>query len=102
MKKNNILAHISELKENSSKIIFHKGMAIALFRIESGFYAIENRCPHRGGSLGDGMIDGNEISCPWHKWKFDIRSGISPENINCRVKTISVYIEDNLIKLSHE
>ena len=35
------------------------------------------------------MIDGNEVSCPWHKWKFDIISGISPENINCRVKKIT-------------
>lgn len=102
MKKNITLAHISELEVNSSKVILHDGNAIALFRLEDGYYAIENRCPHRGGSLGEGKINGNEVSCPWHQWKFDIKTGISTENINCSVKTLSVFIEQNLIKLSHD
>tara|TARA_Y100000588_G_C13775806_1_gene720173 strand:+ start:201 stop:509 length:309 start_codon:yes stop_codon:yes gene_type:complete len=102
MKKNITLAHISELEVNSSKVILHEGNAIALFRLEDGFFAIENRCPHRGGSLGEGKIVKNEVTCPWHQWKFDIKTGISTENINCSVKTLSVFIEQELIKLSHD
>ena len=102
MKKNITLAHISELEVNSSKVILHDGTAIALFRLKDGFYALEIRCPHRGGSLGEGAIDGCVVTCPWHQWKFDIKSGGSTENINCSVKTLSVFIEQDLIKLYHD
>ena len=48
---------------------------IALYHTASGFFASDNRCPHRGGPLGEGDIIGEEIICPWHLWGFDIATG---------------------------
>ena len=47
-------------------------------------YAFDNRCPHRGGSIGNGTMKNGIISCPWHKWKFDSKTGKAIENeIHC-------------------
>jgi nitrite reductase/ring-hydroxylating ferredoxin subunit len=48
---------------------------VAVFHLEDGFYAIENCCPHQGGPLADGHLDGPMVTCPWHAWCFDVRSG---------------------------
>jgi nitrite reductase (NADH) small subunit/3-phenylpropionate/trans-cinnamate dioxygenase ferredoxin subunit len=48
---------------------------IAVFNIDGAFYAIENSCPHQGGPLADGWLEGPLITCPWHGWCFDVRSG---------------------------
>jgi nitrite reductase/ring-hydroxylating ferredoxin subunit len=59
----------------SGKQVEAGGQAIALFRVEGSYYAIENTCPHRGGSLADGMLNGAEVTCPWHAARFDVRTG---------------------------
>ena len=59
----------------ASKLVDAGGQAIALFQVAGSYYAIENLCSHRGGSLADGMLDGHEVTCPWHVARFDIRTG---------------------------
>jgi nitrite reductase (NADH) small subunit len=49
--------------------------SVAVFHVEEGFYAVENVCPHQGGPLADGWLEGTTITCPWHGWCFDLRSG---------------------------
>jgi nitrite reductase/ring-hydroxylating ferredoxin subunit len=51
------------------------GERIALFRLDDTYYAIGDTCPHRGGPLSDGMIDGTTVTCPWHGAEFDICTG---------------------------
>jgi len=48
---------------------------IAIFRLEDGFYALDNVCTHQGGPLGDGKVEEGCVYCPWHGHEFDIRSG---------------------------
>lgn len=48
---------------------------IALFNIGGEFYALENACPHQGGPIADGWIEGRTVTCPWHAWCFDLRTG---------------------------
>ena len=48
---------------------------IALFHTERGYFAADNLCPHRGGPLSDGDLVGNEVTCPWHFWTFDVETG---------------------------
>jgi len=53
------------------------GRQVAIFNLGNEFVAVENKCPHRGGPLADGLLSGNAIVCPLHTWKFDLQSGIS-------------------------
>jgi nitrite reductase (NADH) small subunit/3-phenylpropionate/trans-cinnamate dioxygenase ferredoxin subunit len=48
---------------------------VAVFNADGTFYALENACPHQGGPLADGWLEGATITCPWHAWCFDLRTG---------------------------
>jgi nitrite reductase/ring-hydroxylating ferredoxin subunit len=48
---------------------------VAVFNVDGAFHAIENSCPHQGGPLADGWMDGALVTCPWHGWCFDVRTG---------------------------
>lgn len=48
---------------------------VALFNVEGRFYALDGVCPHQGGPLGKGCLSGPILTCPWHGWQFDVRSG---------------------------
>jgi len=67
--------HKSEIPEGSGKPVKVGNEIVALFNIDGAFHAIDNLCPHRGASLGDGAVDGCKVICPWHGWEFDIRTG---------------------------
>lgn len=51
------------------------GHDIAIFNLGDRFLAVENRCPHRGGPLADGIVSGGSVVCPLHAWKIDLTSG---------------------------
>ena len=48
---------------------------VALFNVEGTIYALDGVCPHQGGPLGDGLLTGCVVTCPWHGWQFDVTSG---------------------------
>lgn len=47
----------------------------ALFNVDGRLYSTSNRCPHQGGSLGEGYLEGSCVVCPLHGWGFDVRTG---------------------------
>jgi nitrite reductase (NADH) small subunit len=51
------------------------GRHVALARVEGKLYAVDGTCPHRGGELGRGDLQGFHLYCPEHAWAFDLRSG---------------------------
>ena len=51
------------------------GRAIAVFRLEDGWAAVDAACPHKGGPLGDGIVGSACVTCPLHGWRFDLRTG---------------------------
>lgn len=48
---------------------------VAIFHTAEGFFALEGICPHQGGPLGRGSLEGCRVTCPWHGWQFDVRDG---------------------------
>lgn len=48
---------------------------VAIFNLGGELYALENSCPHQGGPLADGWFEDGRITCPWHGWCFDVRTG---------------------------
>ena len=65
----------NELKDGSKKKISVRGRAILLAKVEGKYYAVDNRCPHFGGDLSKGKLDGYTIICPKHGTEFDLRDG---------------------------
>ena len=59
----------------AGKLVDAGGQSIAIFDLGGNYYAIENTCPHRGGPLAEGELDGEEVICPWHGARFNIKTG---------------------------
>jgi nitrite reductase/ring-hydroxylating ferredoxin subunit len=51
------------------------GKKIAVFNCDGDFYAIDDTCTHRGGPLSEGLVVGEEVECPWHGARFNLKSG---------------------------
>ncbi|HKF39795.1 MAG TPA: Rieske (2Fe-2S) protein [Candidatus Acidoferrum sp.] len=57
-----------------------EGKAIALANVGGKYYAINNTCLHRGGPLGQGVLNGTIVTCPWHGWEYDVSTGKVKQN----------------------
>ncbi len=69
------VAKKNEISSGTGTTVDVNGKELALFQIDGEFYAIDNTCPHAGGPLGDGELDGNVVTCPWHGAEFDCTTG---------------------------
>lgn len=69
------VAQTTELKAGDKKKISWEGKEILLANIQDFFYATDNTCPHMGGSLADGKLEGSQIICPRHGSIFDVTTG---------------------------
>jgi len=69
------VARIDDFPIGACRVVHTNGVRIAVFRLESGFYAIEDVCSHDGGELASGTLSGREITCPRHGARFDITTG---------------------------
>ncbi len=91
------IALTSDVPVNHGKVIPVKGEVIALFNVDGKFYAIDNACPHRGGPLGEGDLEGCVVTCPWHGWNFDVTTGCSHDIPDEKIKTYSCRIEGETV-----
>jgi len=70
---------------------------LALFRTADGVHALDDRCPHRGSSLGGGHFDGHCVTCPSHGWRFDVRTGRAVSAIGNATGCYEVRIIDGMV-----
>lgn len=87
------VARASDVDEGKGLIVWAGPIKVALFRCAGVVYAIRNQCPHMGGDLGEGLLSGDVVRCPWHGWKFNVKTGKSPEADLVAVRTFEVKIE---------
>lgn len=69
------VADVDEVAVGQAVVVSVDGRCLALIRLADDLVCIDNRCPHAGGRLGEGDVEGCQIRCPRHGWKFDLRSG---------------------------
>jgi len=86
---------LDELPEGRVKTVVagHKGLAMT--NVDGIISALDNKCPHQGGPLGEGCIENGLLRCPWHGWDFDPISGKSPGSFDDGVETFPVELRDN-------
>ena len=69
------VAQANEIEPNYGKLVEAQGKKFALFNVDGKFYAIDNTCTHRGGPLSEGDLRGDEVTCPWHGSRFNVKTG---------------------------
>ncbi len=71
------VATVGEIAPGTGRCVEVEGRQIALFNVGGTIHALDNTCPHRGGPLAEGDLDGTTVTCPWHAWQFDVTTGES-------------------------
>ena len=69
------VAKVGELAVGAVKIVRLDDVPVAVFRLDDGYYAIEDICTHDGGPVAEGVLDGCQIECPRHGARFDVKTG---------------------------
>jgi nitrite reductase (NADH) small subunit len=89
------LATQSELPtENEAKEFPCGDKTICVANVDGTISAMDNVCLHRGGPLGQGMIEGGKIVCPWHGWVWDPKTGEAGHSPNAKVAVYPLKIEN--------
>jgi nitrite reductase/ring-hydroxylating ferredoxin subunit len=70
-----ILGKVDELRQQSVQCIERGDRSFVLIRQQDEFYLLDNLCPHKAAALCDGDVRGDAIECPWHKARFDVKTG---------------------------
>jgi len=91
---------VNELPGGSSCVVDIDGAMIAVFNLDGKFYAIEDLCTHDGGELASGDLEGEEIVCPRHGARFNIKTGeVTAPPAYEAVATFPVRIQANKIQV---
>lgn len=91
-----------EIAPGSGIVAEVRGKSIAVFHVDGQFYAIDNTCAHRGGPLGEGELEGDVVTCPWHGWEYNVKTGACLTNPAVSVKTYPVVVENSDVKVEVE
>jgi len=94
------VASVEEIPLGQGKIFDLNGNQIAVWNINGNFQAFQNVCPHRGGPVGEGELEGTVITCPWHGWQFDLITGSSPINPAAKITKYEVKVEGSDVKVA--
>lgn len=94
------VASLSDLPVNQAKVVEVNGKTIALYNAGGTLYATDNTCLHQGGPLGEGMLEGDVITCPWHMWEYDVRTGEKLGEAALKVATYPVRVVGNDIQVA--
>lgn len=84
---------VDDLRPGEGRVVEASGAPLALFNVAGTYYAIDNSCPHRGGPLGEGDLDGTVVTCPWHAWRWDVTTGANANNPAVRTSCFAVTVE---------
>jgi nitrite reductase/ring-hydroxylating ferredoxin subunit len=68
-------ASLAEVAPGGVKLAEVNGMRVVLARVGESVYACADTCSHRGGPLSEGKLAGTRLTCPWHGWMYDVRTG---------------------------
>jgi len=103
----------SEVLPGGRRIVDLDGRSVGVFNVRGRFYALQNRCPHKGGALCEGPISGTTLStddaefrygrdgeilrCAWHGWEFEIATGVALVDPTMRARAYPVVVEDGSV-----
>ena len=87
----------SRLVQGRGRVAWAGTTKIAVFLVDGRVYAMKNFCPHAGGSLGTGRVNGLVVECPRHKWGFHLQTGACLKQKMYAVKTYPAEVRDGYV-----
>ena len=89
------IAKLADCPPGSACELVADDTMIALYNVGGQLYALDGVCPHQGGPLGKGCLQGAIVTCPWHGWQFDVTTGQHQLNPRLHQPTFAVRVEED-------
>jgi nitrite reductase (NADH) small subunit len=95
------LTHCDNIPLREGRSVRIGDLDIAVFNLGDRFLAVDNRCPHNGGPLADGIVSGSTVVCPLHAWKIDLECGSvkKPTETAACVRTFCTRVDEGTLLL---
>ena len=93
-------AKLSELAPGAHRVAEASGHPVALFNVNGTIYCLDNTCLHRGGPVGEGELEGDIVTCPWHGWQYNVRTGENLFDPAVKLATHEVRVEGDDIEVA--
>ena len=94
------VARVDDVPPGAVKTVRVGDDEIALAHVDDGFYATQAACIHLEGPLGEGRLEGSVLTCPWHGWQYDVRTGENEFDRAIQLRTYEVRVEDGEVKVA--
>jgi nitrite reductase (NADH) small subunit len=83
------IGKLDDIPVRGARVVKTAKGCVAVFRTaENGVYAVDDRCPHKGGPLSQGIVHGHSVTCPLHSWVIDLTTGMAQGTDVGSVKTV--------------
>jgi nitrite reductase/ring-hydroxylating ferredoxin subunit len=94
------VARVEDVPPGSVRTVRAGEEEIALAHVDGGFYATQAACAHLKGPLGEGRLQGPVLTCPWHGWQYDVRTGENEFDRAIQLRTYEVRVEDGEVRVA--
>lgn len=94
------IAALSDIPPQGARLVKTEAGCVAVFRTaDDRVFALQDRCPHKGGPLSEGIVHGTSVTCPLHAWVFDLNTGAAQGADEGAVRTYAVKVEGGRVWL---
>lgn len=94
------IAALDDIPPQGARVVRTPHGCVAVFRTaDDRVFALDDRCPHKGGPLSEGIVHGTQVTCPLHNWVFDMATGQAQGADEGRVVTHPVRVDGGRIWL---
>ena len=94
------ISALEDIPQRGARVVKTAEGCVAVFRTSGDeVFALDNRCPHKGGPLAEGIVHGNSVTCPLHNWVFSLETGLAQGADEGQVPTYPAKVEDGRILL---
>lgn len=94
------VARADEIEPGSLACVRVGEQDVTLARVGDEFFATQGHCLHLEGPLCQGRLEGHVLSCPWHGWQYDVRTGENEFDRAIVLETFEVEVEDGEVRIA--
>ncbi len=94
------IAALDDIPRQGARVVKTPVGCVAVFRTATDeVFALEDRCPHKGGPLSEGIVHGTSVTCPLHAWVFDLNTGTAQGADEGQIRTYPIRTEGGRVFL---
>jgi nitrite reductase (NADH) small subunit len=93
------VARLEDLPTGTLRTVTVGEEDVTLAHCDGAVYAVQGHCLHLQGPLGEGHLEGCVLTCPWHGWQYDVRTGENEFDLAIKLEQYDVQVEDGEIRV---